>query len=631
VDGAKELMDPSLIGSQRSVDALRLSVRASNCLKQAGIATVGQLMQCTQLQLLRLPNLGQRTLREIREALAVFQESPEDQHKGKQNSGDPADEIERTADSESRIESAEGESNTPAEPQRRILAFLSGLRIRERSVLIHRVFRSDITLEELGQRFTVTRERIRQIEGTLRKRVRSYLSSADADAINACAQEFRAQIGRALPVDAFEEYCAEWPQLNGASDADRKCLAAFIGWIAGPYMERGGWATTEDYSAREIVEALVNARDDRGWISPIAVRVTLLGAGVRGDFHHTWMVAHRFWPIDGGWLPHASNMLDRAEQLLRYRLEPMSAEAMYPLVESESERSLRNRLSDDERFKRVSRQGHFALREWTQYEEYSGIAAEIAEEIERQGGVADSQNLIDVLSARFGVRPNSVYQYLSAPMFVKARGGRVRMRTDEEAIAVRANPTLCQGLYRVDHQWKLRTEITAETLRGSGRPLQTAVAVLVGCQPGGRRVLRSPASEIVVSWPAGSASGPNLGSLRPDLQSLGGRVGDYLFLTLFDRSIDVSLLKAERAASGPTLERLSLLVGLAGSARSETESWAAIGSAIGIDARGGVPDPEEVYAQLVRRNEVSLARLAREACPHAVENIFERLEGTLGL
>jgi hypothetical protein len=53
-----------------SVDALELSVRAANCLRRAGIETIGELTQRSLTDLLRIDNLGKLTLREIEVALS---------------------------------------------------------------------------------------------------------------------------------------------------------------------------------------------------------------------------------------------------------------------------------------------------------------------------------------------------------------------------------------------------------------------------------------------------------------------------------------------------------------------------------------------------------------------------------
>ena len=46
----------------QSVEILELSVRSSNCLLHAGVATVGELIQLTRNDLMRLPNMGRTSV-----------------------------------------------------------------------------------------------------------------------------------------------------------------------------------------------------------------------------------------------------------------------------------------------------------------------------------------------------------------------------------------------------------------------------------------------------------------------------------------------------------------------------------------------------------------------------------------
>lgn len=55
----------------RNVDELELSVRASNCLRAEGIDTIRKLIAHKPYELLKLPNLGRTTLREIEVALSI--------------------------------------------------------------------------------------------------------------------------------------------------------------------------------------------------------------------------------------------------------------------------------------------------------------------------------------------------------------------------------------------------------------------------------------------------------------------------------------------------------------------------------------------------------------------------------
>lgn len=55
---------------QRSVSELELSVRAANCLKNANIKTIEDLVQKSELEMLKTKNFGKKSLNEIKEVLA---------------------------------------------------------------------------------------------------------------------------------------------------------------------------------------------------------------------------------------------------------------------------------------------------------------------------------------------------------------------------------------------------------------------------------------------------------------------------------------------------------------------------------------------------------------------------------
>ena len=54
----------------RSVDELELSVRSYNCLKNANIRSLGELVQKTEAEMLKTKNFGRKSLNEIKEILA---------------------------------------------------------------------------------------------------------------------------------------------------------------------------------------------------------------------------------------------------------------------------------------------------------------------------------------------------------------------------------------------------------------------------------------------------------------------------------------------------------------------------------------------------------------------------------
>ena len=62
-----KVFDPILL---RPVDELELTVRSANCLKAENIYYIGDLIQRTETELLKTPNLGRKSLNEIKEVLA---------------------------------------------------------------------------------------------------------------------------------------------------------------------------------------------------------------------------------------------------------------------------------------------------------------------------------------------------------------------------------------------------------------------------------------------------------------------------------------------------------------------------------------------------------------------------------
>lgn len=64
---AEPAIDPILL---RPVDDLELTVRSANCLKAENIYYIGDLIQRTEVELLKTPNLGKKSLTEIKDILA---------------------------------------------------------------------------------------------------------------------------------------------------------------------------------------------------------------------------------------------------------------------------------------------------------------------------------------------------------------------------------------------------------------------------------------------------------------------------------------------------------------------------------------------------------------------------------
>jgi len=72
----RQLVIEQMLAGDRSsamlLDEVPFTVRTSNCLRAANVYNVGQLLQWTENELLKLPNLGRKSLKEIIQELGFL-------------------------------------------------------------------------------------------------------------------------------------------------------------------------------------------------------------------------------------------------------------------------------------------------------------------------------------------------------------------------------------------------------------------------------------------------------------------------------------------------------------------------------------------------------------------------------
>ena len=69
---AEKIDEPKNKYQDMTIDELDLSVRSYNCLKRASIATVMELTQKTEEDMMKVKNLGKKSLKEVKEKLAAI-------------------------------------------------------------------------------------------------------------------------------------------------------------------------------------------------------------------------------------------------------------------------------------------------------------------------------------------------------------------------------------------------------------------------------------------------------------------------------------------------------------------------------------------------------------------------------
>ena len=69
LDRNTSIKDKRNVELLKSVDSLDLTIRSANCLKSEQIYYIGDLIQKSELELLKTPNLGKKSLTEIKNIL----------------------------------------------------------------------------------------------------------------------------------------------------------------------------------------------------------------------------------------------------------------------------------------------------------------------------------------------------------------------------------------------------------------------------------------------------------------------------------------------------------------------------------------------------------------------------------
>jgi hypothetical protein len=483
---------------------------------------------------------------------------------------------------------------------------------RERRVLEARTFPigRPVTLGELGEELVVSRERVRQIESGAKKQFEERLSSEPSCArIVHLAAKLRSELGSVAPDDCVD--AALRKALPGHDDSALR--RAVLLNLAGPYrLNEGFWQLASKLA--DLKAALVQ-RADEPWTETDLDRL-LEEAGVVQEHRATCLVALPVHQFDGRVVVWSGSLADKASRILRLHGRPMSRDELRNAVGvNVNARSLLLQVQDDPRFRRMSRDS-YGLAEWGG-EEYTTIADEIEQAIERRGGRASLEELIDEVVDRFGVSPNSVRSYAGSRRFLRQPDGALAIAPDghESVKVVPMVPAIDQDLVRHREVWTVRLVVDKDVLRGSGRPVRTAIAQAAGLRPGGARKIELQNGSAQISW---RSNQPALGSTRLIVESLGCKDGDYLFVPLQDGERAFAVRHTDLdAAQG--LPRVSLELGL--SADVELPS---IAIAIGLSTNASAAD---VRGRLRARRQQQLEVLIRDDEDTGDDNLLDQLIG----
>ena len=177
-------------------------------------------------------------------------------------------------------------------------------------------------------------------------------------------------------------------------------------WLAGRYVREGIWLVRSDVGGLDAIRSSVDQLLVKEWVvrsetildAARQTGVAELREGALTSLLPNWRAIGDDWYVR--W---SGTIADKAERVLALRGEPLHLDELNSRIgDGYATSTLQNALSSDERFVRISKAQEYALREWG-LEEYSGIAQELTERIERAGGSVSLNEVVLELVSQFGV------------------------------------------------------------------------------------------------------------------------------------------------------------------------------------------------------------------------------------
>jgi hypothetical protein len=632
------------------ISALSLGTRARTTLQRLQAGTVGDLAGHSVQDLFEVRGTGQGTVEDIVAALisaAILRQSdggvtlgqPEDQSAVPQNftralSAPPAHEqlledlvqlsrwlqvrgetarslfamtIEEGAPGElqevvQRINAVTPDDMAPVtttlDPVADLVALLDRLDERQLLVLRERFLATNPkTLSDLGAELGVTRERARQIEKSLKDLlVRTFhYGTAIGNMLASMQVEIR-------PVAALPRLLHRHPELGRIVPRMDVPLWLVLDRLDDDFEVTDGWAAAPNVSvAREQTHGLIaDFASEHGVVDvgPLSGSIGMPAAELV-----SWLSWCGYLPYEDKVFVRTRSAGDHAAAVLSVVGKPLSLDDLHARMGVDrNARTVANALGEDERFIRTDR-ASWGLREWD-VEEYRGIRQAIDSEISSAGGEIALSELTASITSRFDVSAASVQTYAGGGDYETTRG---LVRRRERAQAKRKAPADTRRMFRHGESWYLRITVTNDHLRGSGFPVPTGVATLLGCEQGDVVELSSRLGEQPIRW---TGPQPSCGTIKRFLNVLEVQEGSVVFLEFGpNRSFDVTTVPS--SGGGP----LAKAVSLTGAYAVDTDnSVAVLAEAVGLpsDAK-----PRQILAAYYRRGDDDVSALLEEAWTRA--------------
>ncbi|MGN5239205.1 hypothetical protein [Rhodococcus sp. SJ-3] len=373
---------------------------------------------------------------------------------------------------------------------------------------------------------------------------------------------------------------------------DDRCTVA-DGWIAVPDLAEAEKQTRALLGEFESANAVVQPAEVAAiWHLP-------------ADEFESWLTHCGTTMFDGRILTPQDTVAGRAAQILEVVGDPLSVETLVARMDANIDiHSVVEELSDDDRFTVTEDDGLWGLLEW-ETDPVTAIGRRIARLVDGAAGSIELDKVAEALVQRFSISDASARVFAASGDFeVVTECVRRRRRTHGPTLP----PERTKRLYRLDEHWRLRIPVTRDHIRGAEVPLPSAVAGIVGCDPGAETVLKSRLGPQVLRW---TGPIPQLASVRRFLDEIGiDEYGELFFEFRSDGRFDVLPLRTFASNADPLRKALALIGYTTPEVVPEAGIAAAFATAIGLD---GETRPRRILSAYRARHEAEVVSLLESA------------------
>lgn len=395
----------------------------------------------------------------------------------------------------------------------------------EHMIVEHRLLRTPpTTLEDVGSHVGVTRERIRQVQARIERKIHAALGAR----LRIIAATLKEPLGHMVSQSELEDRIEQLLPADEslATRIFRKALLSDMGFT----LDNGVYLDEQAVEQLERIRASIRGfADDVGLVDEQRLVASLPSE----EWKQWWPWVRERCGLHAlfGSIGIRDSGKARAKAALISIGRPATREEIARAC-GFGENKAGSHLSVIPSVVKADKD-RWGLDDWVD-DEYEGIVGEIIQRIEEDGGVTTTERLLTELPGKFGVNPMSVRAYMQTPKFAIRDGwislastSSIELRDLDDVIDGRDDGGAPYWTFAVEDRFFDGYSVT-------GVPPEFAKALGCGPDAGERvRIDNLPdCPELSIRWPLASTTGASLGYLAGPLEHLGLEPGQRARVTI---------------------------------------------------------------------------------------------------